>query len=109
MILAFVALAALLHVHGLCSLLGVPGLVTFERLVPLVATVSFVQCVAAGVPVRSLVVSLRGSVPERCWIDASLGVLLELVSIELEIAYPWIFCTSVACCAGFPLFRFTAV
>ena len=28
---------------------------------------------------------------ERCWIDTSLGVLLQLVSIELEIIYPWLF------------------
>ena len=30
------------------------------------------------------------SVPERCWIDTSLGVLLQLVSIKLETAYPWL-------------------
>ena len=42
-------------------------------------------CVA-GVPVHSLVVSLRGSVLE-C---TSLGVLLQLVSIELEILFPWL-------------------
>ena len=69
-------------------LLVVPGLVTGGGLVPPVATVSLVQYVAAGVPVHSLVVSLRGSVLERCWIDTSLGVLLLLVSIELEIVYP---------------------
>ena len=57
---------------------------------PLIAAVSLVQCVAAGVQVHSLVVSLRGSVLERCWIDTSLGVLPQLVSIELEIVYPWL-------------------
>ena len=46
------------------------------------------QYVGAGVPVRSFVVALRGPVPERCWIYTSLRVLLQLVSIELEIAYP---------------------
>ena len=51
---------------------------------PLAATVSLAQGVAAGVPTHSLVVSLQGSVPERCWIDTSLGVLLQLVSIELS-------------------------
>ena len=35
-----------------------------------------------------IAVSPRGSVPERCWIDASLRVLLQLVSIELELVYP---------------------
>ena len=73
------------HVHGLRSLLVVPGLATFGGLVPPLATVSLAQYVAAGVPVRSLVVSLRGPVLERCRIDASLGVLLLLVSIELEL------------------------
>ena len=58
---------------------------------PRVATVSLVQSVAAGVPGHSLAVSPEGSVPERCWIDTSLGVLLQLVSIELEIVYPWLF------------------
>ena len=52
-LLAFIALAVLLHVHGLCSLLGVPGLVTFEGLAPLAATVSLVQYVDAGVPAHS--------------------------------------------------------
>ena len=73
----------MLHAHGLCWLLVVPGLAP-------VSTVSLAQYAAAGVPARSLVVLLRGSVPERCWIDASLGVLPLVVSIELEIACPWL-------------------
>ena len=48
------------------------------------------QYVAAGVPAHSLAVSPQGSVLEWCWIDASLGVLLQLVSIELGIVYPWL-------------------
>ena len=31
------------------------------------------------------------SVLERCWIDAGFGVLLQPVSSELEIVYPWLF------------------
>ena len=64
-----------------CSLFDVPGLVAFEGFVPLVAAVSLVQYVDAGVSVHSLAVSPRGSVPpERCWIDTRRGVLLQFVS-----------------------------
>ena len=66
-------LAVGLHAHGLCWLLAVPGLVTFGGLVPPVSTVSHGRYVAAGVPVHPLVVALRGSMPDRCWIYASLG------------------------------------
>ena len=57
---------------------------------PPIAIVSHSQYVAAGVPVHSLVVALRGSVLERCWIHTSLGVLLQLVSIKLEIVCLWL-------------------
>ena len=56
----------LLLAHGLCPFLAVPGLATFEGLVPHVATVPLVQYVAAGVQAHSLAVSLGGSVPEGC-------------------------------------------
>ena len=55
---------------------------------PQFATVSLVQSVAAGAPAHSRAVSLQVSMLERCWIDTSLRVLLLLVSIELEVAYP---------------------
>ena len=85
-----VVLAVLLHAHGLCGLLAVPGLATFGGLVPPFATVSHLQYVAAGVPARSLKVGLRGLVLERCLIHAYPRVLLLLVSIGLEAVYPWL-------------------
>ena len=89
--------------------LGVPGLVTFGGLVPPVATVSLVPYVAAGVPAHSVVVVLRGSVLECCWIDASLGVLLQLVSFELEI-HGFLYFSGMLCCfcglSTHHLFRF---
>ena len=55
---------------------------------PPVATVSHLQYVAAGVPVRFRVDVLRESVPEHCWTSTYPGVLLLLVSNGLDIACP---------------------
>ena len=57
---------------------------------PLLATVSLVQYVAAGAPVRSHAALLHEFALEHYWIYTSFGVLLQLVSIELEIVYPWL-------------------
>ena len=51
---------------------------------------SLEQYRAAGVPVVSHATWMQEFEPERYWIYASLGVLLLLVSIELEIVYPWL-------------------
>ena len=52
-------------------------------------SLSLVHYFSVGIPVRSFAVSPQGSVPERCWIYTSLGVLPLLVSMELEIVYQW--------------------
>ena len=57
---------------------------------PLAGAVPPVQYRAVGVPVASSATWVRGTELERCWIDTSLGVLLLLVSIELDIVYPWL-------------------
>ena len=73
----------LVPVLGLCDMLVVPDLEIVRGFVPQVGAVSLEQYRAAGVPVVSFVVWLH------CWIYASLGVLLMLVSIEFETVYPW--------------------
>ena len=81
------------HVPGLRYMLVVPDLAIFGGFVPQVATVSLVQYRAAGVPLESLAAWLPefalDSRLERCWIYTSLGVLIQLVSIEFEFVYPW--------------------
>ena len=57
---------------------------------PQVGAVSLVQYRAAGVPVVSPVTWKLGTELERYWIYTSLGILLQLVSIELDIVYPWL-------------------
>ena len=57
---------------------------------PQVGAVSLEQCKVAGVPVEFLAAWLLEFEPERYWIYTNLGVLLLLVSIELEIVYPWL-------------------
>ena len=58
---------------------------------PRVVAVSLAQYFSAGVPARSRAVLLLEIVLERCWIYTNLGVLLQLVSIKFEAAYPWFF------------------
>ena len=58
---------------------------------PQVVAVFLVQYYrAAGVLIESLAAWLPEFELERCWIYTSLGVLLQLVSIELEIVYAWL-------------------
>ena len=52
--------------------------------------VSLEQYRAAVVPVESLAAWLLELELEHCWIYTSLGVLLQLVSIELGSVYPWL-------------------
>ena len=67
---------------------------------PQAVAVSLVQCKVSGVPADSLATWLLEFVPERCWMYTSLGVLLRLVSIELEFFLSMGSCTSVARCAA---------
>ena len=89
LLLADAILGSQVRVLGLVLLLIVPHFEIAQGLVPQ-ACLSLVQYRAVGVPVVSPAAWMRGTELERCWIDASLGVLLLLVSIEFDIVYPWL-------------------
>ena len=94
-------LAVLTHAHGLCWQLVLPSRVTFGGFCASSCNCFHWRYVAAGVLIHSLAVSLRRSVLERGWIDASLSEFcFNLSPSNLKWFIHGFWCSMVCCAAS---------